>query len=62
MTEARAPYRPQTLPDLVKPAFGVVAGAALAALVVACRRQRVHEGGALRVATRLHTERFPSAR
>ncbi|MFD3486556.1 pentapeptide repeat-containing protein [Streptomyces sp. NPDC058665] len=51
-----------TLFDLVKLAFGVVAGAgALVALVVAYRRQRVDEDGALREATRLHTERFTSA-
>ncbi|MEV0529943.1 pentapeptide repeat-containing protein [Streptomyces sp. NPDC050439] len=52
----------QTLFDLVKLAFGVVAGAgALVALVVAYRRQRVDEDGALREATRLHTERFTTA-
>jgi hypothetical protein len=40
----------------------VVAGAgALVALVVAYRRQRVDEDGALRDATRLHTERFTTA-
>ncbi|MGW2283504.1 pentapeptide repeat-containing protein [Streptomyces phaeochromogenes] len=51
-----------TLFDLVKLAFGVVAGAgALVALVVAYRRQRVDEYGALRDATRLHTERFATA-
>ncbi|MCX4885984.1 pentapeptide repeat-containing protein [Streptomyces sp. NBC_00847] len=51
-----------TLFDLVKLAFGVVAGAgALVALVVAYRRQRVDEDGALREATRLHTERFTTA-
>ncbi|GAA1931861.1 hypothetical protein GCM10009837_66970 [Streptomyces durmitorensis] len=51
-----------TLFDLVKLAFGVVAGAgALVALVVAYRRQRVDEEGALREATRLHTERFTTA-
>ncbi|MFD5893175.1 pentapeptide repeat-containing protein [Streptomyces sp. NPDC060366] len=51
-----------TLFDLVKLAFGVVAGAgALVALVVAYRRQRVDEDGALRESTRLHTERFTSA-
>ncbi|MDV9168571.1 pentapeptide repeat-containing protein [Streptomyces sp. W16] len=51
-----------TLFDLVKLAFGVVAGAgALVALVVAYRRQRVDEDGALREATRLHTERFTAA-
>lgn len=51
-----------TLFDLVKLAFGVVAGAgALVALVVAYRRQRVDEDGALRDATRLHTERFTTA-
>ncbi|MFD0055043.1 pentapeptide repeat-containing protein [Streptomyces sp. NPDC127168] len=58
-----------TLFDLVKLAFGVVAGAgALVALVVAYRRQRVDEAralldedSALRDATRLHTERFTSA-
>ncbi|MBT2423454.1 pentapeptide repeat-containing protein [Streptomyces sp. ISL-22] len=52
----------KTLFDLVKLSFGVVAGAgALAALVVAYRRQRVDEDGALREATRLHTERFTTA-
>ncbi|MFI1676307.1 pentapeptide repeat-containing protein [Streptomyces sp. NPDC020607] len=52
----------KTLFDLVKLAFGVVAGAgALVALVVAYRRQRVDEDGALREATRLHTERFTTA-
>ncbi|MGW6027398.1 pentapeptide repeat-containing protein [Streptomyces sp. NPDC055099] len=51
-----------TLFELVKLAFGVVAGAgALVALVVAYRRQRVDEDGALREATRLHTERFTTA-
>ncbi|MGW6268991.1 pentapeptide repeat-containing protein [Streptomyces sp. NPDC055060] len=51
-----------TLFDLVKLAFGVVAGAgALVALVVAYRRQRVDEDGALREAARLHTERFTTA-
>lgn len=51
-----------TLFDLVKLSFGVVAGAgALVALVVAYRRQRVVEDGALREATRLHTERFTTA-
>ncbi|MFC4502229.1 MULTISPECIES: pentapeptide repeat-containing protein [Streptomyces] len=51
-----------TLFDLVKLSFGVVAGAgALVALVVAYRRQRVDEDGALREATRLHTERFTAA-
>jgi hypothetical protein len=51
-----------TLFDLVKLAFGVVAGAGgLVALVVAYRRQRVDEDGALRDATRLHTERFTTA-
>lgn len=51
-----------TLFDLVKLSFGVVAGAgALVALVVAYRRQRVDEDGALRDATRLHTERFTTA-
>lgn len=51
-----------TLFDLVKLAFGVVAGAgALVALVVAYRRQRIDEDGALREATRLHTERFTTA-
>ncbi|MGW4576611.1 pentapeptide repeat-containing protein [Streptomyces tendae] len=48
--------------DLVKLSFGVVAGAgALVALVVAYRRQRVDEDGALRETTRLHTERFTTA-
>ncbi|MFI0242503.1 pentapeptide repeat-containing protein [Streptomyces sp. NPDC016845] len=48
--------------DLVKLSFGVVAGAgALVALVVAYRRQRIDEDGALREATRLHTERFTTA-
>ncbi|WP_405653527.1 pentapeptide repeat-containing protein [Streptomyces sp. NBC_00019] len=52
----------QTLFDLVKLSFGVVAGAgALVALIVAYRRQRVDEDGALRDATRLHTERFTTA-
>ncbi|MEU8953683.1 hypothetical protein AB0C93_05205 [Streptomyces sp. NPDC048518] len=56
----------KTLSDLVKLAFGVVTGAgALVALVVAYRRQRVDEDGALdgalREATRLHTERFITA-
>ncbi|THC44787.1 pentapeptide repeat-containing protein [Streptomyces sp. A1499] len=52
----------KTLFDLVKLSFGVVAGAgALVALVVAYRRQRVDEEGALREATRLHTERFTAA-
>ncbi|MFK4070461.1 pentapeptide repeat-containing protein [Streptomyces sp. NPDC029674] len=52
----------KTLFDLVKLSFGVVAGAgALVALVVAYRRQRVDETGALREATRLHTERFTTA-
>ncbi|WP_282798064.1 pentapeptide repeat-containing protein [Streptomyces sp. CC224B] len=52
----------KTLFDLVKLAFGVVAGAgALVALVVAYRRQRLDEDGALRDATRLHTERFTTA-
>ncbi|MCI3220911.1 pentapeptide repeat-containing protein [Streptomyces sp. NP-1717] len=51
-----------TLFDLVKLSFGVVAGAgALVALVVAYRRQRVDEDGALRESTRLHTERFTTA-
>ncbi|MGV9703888.1 pentapeptide repeat-containing protein [Streptomyces sp. NPDC003483] len=51
-----------TLFDLVKLSFGVVAGAgALVALIVAYRRQRVDEDGALRDATRLHTERFTTA-
>jgi uncharacterized protein YjbI with pentapeptide repeats len=52
----------KTLFDLVKLSFGVVAGAgALVALVVAYRRQRVDEDGALRESTRLHTERFTTA-
>jgi uncharacterized protein YjbI with pentapeptide repeats len=52
----------KTLFDLVKLSFGVVAGAgALVALVVAYRRQRIDEDGALRDATRLHTERFTTA-
>ncbi|MFF9203504.1 pentapeptide repeat-containing protein [Streptomyces sp. NPDC014986] len=52
----------KTLFELVKLSFGVVAGAgALVALVVAYRRQRVDEDGALRDATRLHTERFTTA-
>lgn len=51
-----------TLFDLVKLAFGVVAGAgALVALVVAYRRQRIDEDAAVREATRLHTERFSTA-
>ncbi|WP_245703086.1 pentapeptide repeat-containing protein [Streptomyces lushanensis] len=52
----------KTLFDLVKLSFGVVAGSgALVALVVAYRRQRVDEDGALRDATRLHNERFTAA-
>ncbi len=52
----------ETLFDLVKLSFGVVAGAgALVALVVAYRRQRVDEAGAHREDTRLHTERFSQA-
>lgn len=52
----------KTLFDLVKLSFGVVAGAgALVGLIVAYRRQRVDEDGALRDATRLHTERFTTA-
>ncbi|MEU9576299.1 pentapeptide repeat-containing protein [Streptomyces chilikensis] len=52
----------KTLFDLVKLAFGAVAGfGALVALVVAYRKQRVDEAGALREATRLHTERFSTA-
>lgn len=52
----------KTLFDLVKLSFGVVAGAGgLVALVVAYRRQRIDEDGALREATRLHTERFTTA-
>ncbi|MER6160360.1 pentapeptide repeat-containing protein [Streptomyces sp. NPDC001868] len=52
----------KTLFELVKLAFGVVAGSgALVALVVAYRRQRVDEDGALRDTTRLHTERFTTA-
>lgn len=52
----------KTLFDLVKLSFGVVAGAgALVALVVAYRRQRIDEDGALREAARLHTERFTTA-
>ncbi|MFD8920236.1 pentapeptide repeat-containing protein [Streptomyces sp. NPDC059569] len=59
----------QTLFDLVKLSFGVVAGAGgLVALVVAYRRQRIDEEaalreneGALREAIRLHTERFTAA-
>jgi hypothetical protein len=52
----------KTLFDLVKLSFGVVAGAgAVVALVVAYRRQRVDEDGALRETTRLHTERFTTA-
>ncbi|MGW3308213.1 pentapeptide repeat-containing protein [Streptomyces sp. NPDC001073] len=51
-----------TLFDLLKLSFGVVAGTgALVALVVAYRRQRVDEAGAHRDATRLHTERFTTA-
>ncbi|MFJ7961348.1 pentapeptide repeat-containing protein [Streptomyces sp. NPDC096319] len=51
-----------TLFDLVKLSFGVVAGAgALVALIVAYRRQRVDEEGAVRDATRLHNERFTTA-
>ncbi|MDO0923984.1 pentapeptide repeat-containing protein [Streptomyces sp. TG1A-8] len=52
----------KTLFELVKLSFGVVAGAGgLVALVVAYRRQRVDEDGALRDATRLHSERFTVA-
>ncbi|MFE1553161.1 pentapeptide repeat-containing protein [Streptomyces sp. NPDC058718] len=52
----------KTLFDLVKLSFGVVAGAgALVALIVAYRRQRVDEDGAVRDATRLHNERFTTA-
>ncbi|WP_331769039.1 hypothetical protein OG948_34905 (plasmid) [Embleya sp. NBC_00888] len=59
-SERRLPSK--TLFDMVKLSFGVVAGAgALVALVVAYRRQRVDEEGALREATRLHTERFTTA-
>ncbi|CAM5510369.1 hypothetical protein STENM223S_03100 [Streptomyces tendae] len=51
--------------DLVKLSFWVVAGAgalvALVAVVAAYRRQQVAEEGALREATRLHTERFATA-
>ncbi|WP_329167424.1 hypothetical protein OHB49_45090 (plasmid) [Streptomyces sp. NBC_01717] len=47
----------KTLFDLVKLSTSVVAGA----LVVAYRRQRIDEGGALREDTRLHTERFTAA-
>ncbi|MDJ0465851.1 pentapeptide repeat-containing protein [Streptomyces sp. H27-C3] len=55
-----------TLFDLVKLSFGVVAGAGalvalVVALVVAYRRQRVDEAGAHREATRLHAERFSQA-
>ncbi|MEU4686463.1 pentapeptide repeat-containing protein [Streptomyces xinghaiensis] len=51
-----------TLFELVKLSAGVVAGSgALVALVVAYRRQRVDEDGAMREATRLHTERFTAA-
>ncbi|WP_406337524.1 hypothetical protein [Streptomyces sp. NBC_00649] len=51
-----------TLFDLVKLSLGVVTGAgALVALIVAYRRQRVDGDGALREATRLHTERFTTA-
>uniref|UniRef100_A0AAU2UXX6 Uncharacterized protein n=1 Tax=Streptomyces sp. NBC_00003 TaxID=2903608 RepID=A0AAU2UXX6_9ACTN len=52
----------KTLFDLVKLSFGVVAEAgALVALIVAHRRQRVDEAGAVRDATRLHDERFTTA-
>ncbi|MFB7030507.1 MULTISPECIES: pentapeptide repeat-containing protein [unclassified Streptomyces] len=52
----------KTLFDLVKLSFGVVAGSgALVALIVAYRRQRVDEDGAVRDATRLHNERFATA-
>ncbi|AEM88565.1 hypothetical protein [Streptomyces violaceusniger] len=53
----------KTLFDLVKLSFGVVAGAGalVAALVVAYRRQRIDEAGAHREATQLHTERFGQA-
>ncbi|MGW0731871.1 pentapeptide repeat-containing protein [Streptomyces sp. NPDC002851] len=52
----------QTLFDMVKLSFGVVAGAgALVALIVAYRKQRVDEDGAQRETTRLHTERFSAA-
>ncbi len=60
--DTTAKLNAQTLFDLVKLSFGVVAGAgALVALVVAYRRQRVDEAGAHREATRLHTERFSQA-
>ncbi|MFJ7592226.1 pentapeptide repeat-containing protein [Streptomyces sp. NPDC097617] len=52
---------PQTLFDLAKLSFGVVAGAgALVALVVAYRRQKVGEDAVGREKTRLHSERFTS--
>lgn len=60
--KAEGTIESKTLFELVKLAFGVVAGAgALVALVVAYRKQRVDEAGALREATRLHTERFTAA-
>ncbi len=47
-TQARTPHRIQDALRLVKLSFGVVTGAgALVALVVAYRRQRVDEDGAL---------------
>lgn len=52
----------QTLFDLVKLAFAFGAGlGGLVAPVVAYRRQRVDEAGALRVPTRLHSEPFTAA-
>ncbi|GAA4077406.1 hypothetical protein GCM10022233_65470 [Streptomyces shaanxiensis] len=52
----------QTLFDLAKLSFGVVAGAgALVALVVAYRRQKVGEDEVEREKTRLHNERFTHA-
>ncbi|MFE1207164.1 hypothetical protein ACFW5V_36415 [Streptomyces sp. NPDC058762] len=50
--DSKAKLDAATLFDLVKLSFGVVAGAgALVALVVAYRRQRVHEAGPHREAT-----------
>jgi uncharacterized protein YjbI with pentapeptide repeats len=51
-----------TLFDLVKVAFAIVAGiGGLVALVVSYRRQRIDEAGALRETTKLHSERFTAA-
>ncbi|MEU1407519.1 hypothetical protein ABZ471_35125 [Streptomyces sp. NPDC005728] len=56
--EARAAHRPKTPFDL---AAALRCGRRAGALVGAYRRRRVNEDGALREATRLHTERFTSA-